>query len=93
MTIKAVLMRVGQKPEIIETESSFEVLYRLIDCTIIEIIKTGRSCIIVCDEEGRWNKKLSNRLGIVGDFLIVGPIRHGDFSSISEEDMVWALNR
>lgn len=91
-------VRVGNSPEVVEEDQNFENLYSFLNCTTIQVIPIGEGYSIVCDEEGTFVNKPLNACGIVGDFLLVGKVKRGYFSSLSESEITaleeyWKENR
>lgn len=86
--MKALSIRVGKQPELIEIDNTLEALQKYVG-GYIECV-TFSDCILICNEEGKFNGMRPNRsVGfdtIYGDFLLVGEDETGeDFDDISDD--------
>lgn len=65
----------GVKPEN-GTDFQLEELYRLLDCTCIELVEAFNGDLIVCDEEAKLTGKLMNRRATeMAPFVTVGELK------------------
>lgn len=91
MKIKGIHVRVGEKPEVIEFDNSYQEFRKLVGGNI-ELVMLDRNTAMFCNEEGKLiglegNRKLDNGDIIAGDFVIVGDDGGEESVSLTDEQI------
>lgn len=93
--IKGLIVEVGEQPEIIELDSSLEVLMELAGGYIQEVYPYDDSVVLICNENGKLMHLPKNRYideiddTIHGDFLILGNDGSEDYTSLTDEQITY----
>lgn len=89
--MKVLAVNCFEEPKVIEIENTLKAL-QLFVCGDIEYISLSETAGLICNEEGKLKKMRANRPYcedlIFGDFLICGIDGTGDFTSLSEDDIL-----
>ncbi|WDV44058.1 DUF3846 domain-containing protein [Clostridiaceae bacterium M8S5] len=97
MKIRGIHVRVGEKPEVIEFENTYQEYRRLVDGNI-EMVFLDKSTVMFCNEEGKLigldgNRMLENGDIIAGDFVIVGDNGGEESISLTDEQIDKYMDR
>lgn len=89
--LKIVLKKVGENPEIMNIENTFERKQELVG-GLIEVVPVLEDVLLVCNEEGKLENLLPNLIFpydyIAGDCFFVGDdYKNGDFKSLTDEQI------
>lgn len=103
--LKAVLLDVyNEKVEIKDIEPELEEYYRLLDCTLVDIVTRkigGKLFYIVCDEEGLYSHGDDPRISalngdyepmLVGNLLVLGYSDDGEERGLEDEEVVHVMD-
>lgn len=93
-TLKILYKEVGKKPRVLEIEDKLEKLQELVGGYIETI--NYKDLVLVCNEEGKLlNLKPNIDLNydyIVGNLIIVGNNKMGDFRSLTDNEIELVIN-
>jgi hypothetical protein len=92
--INVIMFRVGRTAQVIEIKNSLENLQRLVDGYIEVVylnskVKGNENLIIICNEEGKFNKSPNRAIGndiIFGDFIICST-KGENFTGLSDKQI------
>ena len=95
---------INEKAEVVEAEDKLEDFYRLLNCSVIDIVRRkvgGRFYDIICDDNGLFaeNPKISaiddfGNVMFVGNLLITGlPDEEGELTSLTDGDIAYISKR
>ena len=81
----------GEAPYEKEMDNSLDAIQKEVGGGLFEPIYLDRDIVLCCNEEGKLNGMAMNRrLGqdiICGPFFLVGEDRHGNFRSLTDEEI------
>lgn len=91
MKIKGIHIRVGEKPEVIEFENTYQNLRSLVEGNI-QLVCLDENTIMFCNEVGKLiglegNRQLDNGDIIAGNFVIVGDDGGEESISLNDEQI------
>lgn len=91
MKIKGIHVRVGEKPEVMEFDNSYQEFRKLVNGNI-ELVMLDRNTAMFCNEEGKLlglggNRRLDNGDIIAGNFVIVGDDGGEESVSLTDEQI------
>jgi hypothetical protein len=92
--MKVIMFRVGKEAQILVIKNTLENLQRLVDGYIEAVylnseVPGNENMIIICNEEGKFNKSPNRALGkdvIFGDFLVCGT-NGEEFCGLTDEQI------
>lgn len=89
--IKGLLVKVGEKPKLIEFENDYKNLSEIVEGRI-EAVYLDKETLIYCNEEGKiygldGNRILDNGDVIAGNFIIIGDNQEGENISLTDNQI------